>query len=535
MALDCTPPDRPAGPLPVPSRHGAPGDPSPLPPVGVDGKDTREGPATGPTEGFPGEAAEDRVPLLELSPDELQRKALHAFRLGNQARLTLVQLLLALDESRGFLELGYSSVAAWAKDHLGWRRSTTFDALRTARALADLPRLRGAFLAGHLCWSALAEITRVATPATEEAWLRFARGKDAGAVRDEVRRAVREGRDRPPEGRWGLPNLDRKIVLKLTASQVEKVRRAFAGLAKELSERSGRSVGLAEVLLYLAELELAKPAEERVPEGAPPARYAVVYTRCPACGRAAMQTDRGLLEVSPEEVDRVEGEADVVHLDGAKGGDAGEAKERRSGDPDSRGVNFPAAAGAGSEKAKERRSGDPDSREGGRHAVRRKIFLRDGEACASPHCDRRAEQWHHVQPRSKGGPDTLDNGVALCARCHAMAHAGLLEIRRARDGRFLFTPRGRQLADELQRLDARAGKDAPRLVAVRTSGRRPFPPGGPPADSRLPSPEEIAASLAKTFGFRKAEALERVHRALESLGPERSRDLSAIVQAALRG
>ncbi|GEM_PF-4638452 len=71
--------------------------------------------------------------------------------------------------------------------------------------------------------------------------------------------------------------------------------------------------------------------------------------------------------------------------------------------------------------------------------------------------------------------------------------------------------------------------------AVRTSGRRPLPPGGPPAGSRLPSPEEIAASLAKTFGFPKAEALERVRRALETLGPGRGHDLAAVVLAALRG
>ncbi len=472
-----------------------------------------------------GRGSREKPVLLALSPAELQRKALRAFRQGNKARLNLVQLLLALDESRGYLELGYSTITGWAKDHLGWRRSTTLDALRVARALPGLPRLRGACAAGQLSWSALSEISRVATPASEEEWLRFARGKDVGAVRDAVRRALHEGKDTPPKGGWGLPNLDRRIVLKFSASEHEKVRRAFERLARELAERSGGPVGLEEVLLYLAELELARPAEERVPDGAPAARYAVVYLECPTCGAAAMQTGQGPLEVDRREVARVKGEADVATVP-----PAGARRDTGAAPP----------------------SGRPDRRQGSPRAIRKKVLLRDGELCANPHCESRAEHVHHVVPRAAGGADVPENEVSLCARCHAMVHAGVLVLEVARDGNLLFRPRGRALADDLFRLERRKEKekDAPTLVVVRTSGRGCPPrdvPRAPVEDVRTSgqvlvhhrgavfTEEDIAEGLARKLKFPRKKALGRVRWALETLGPAARHDLSAVIRLAVRG
>ena len=46
--------------------------------------------------------------------------------------------------------------------------------------------------------------------------------------------------------------------------------------------------------------------------------------------------------------------------------------------------------------------------------------LPDGSSCGS-------KLWvhqHHIQPRSEGGPDTLENLITLCAAHHRMVHSG---------------------------------------------------------------------------------------------------------------
>lgn len=60
---------------------------------------------------------------------------------------------------------------------------------------------------------------------------------------------------------------------------------------------------------------------------------------------------------------------------------------------------------------------DPDLR----HAV----FVRAGGRCERCRCPLPADAWeaHHRQLRSRGGPDTMANLVALCRDCHHDVHA----------------------------------------------------------------------------------------------------------------
>ena len=53
--------------------------------------------------------------------------------------------------------------------------------------------------------------------------------------------------------------------------------------------------------------------------------------------------------------------------------------------------------------------------------TRREVYRRDGWRCAL--CDSTQYiQIHHVVPRGKGGPQTMQNMITLCADCHALAH-----------------------------------------------------------------------------------------------------------------
>lgn len=54
------------------------------------------------------------------------------------------------------------------------------------------------------------------------------------------------------------------------------------------------------------------------------------------------------------------------------------------------------------------------------------VFARDLWRCQARivgECIGEAQHAHHVLPRSRGGPDTLENLVSLCMPCHTWTHA----------------------------------------------------------------------------------------------------------------
>src|SRR3954466_8561815 len=89
--------------------------------------------------------------------------------------------------------LGMVSALDYMERVLGYRPRSAQDRLRVARALGTLPQLTTGLAQGELSFSAVRELTRVATPATEAAWREDATGKNL--------RPDRETRCRPPAGR----------------------------------------------------------------------------------------------------------------------------------------------------------------------------------------------------------------------------------------------------------------------------------------------------------------------------------------------
>src|SRR6478735_988013 len=67
--------------------------------------------------------------------------------------------------------LGMVSMLDYMDRVLGHTPETARKRMRVARALADLPNLTGALERGELTFSAVRELTRVATPATEQRWI----------------------------------------------------------------------------------------------------------------------------------------------------------------------------------------------------------------------------------------------------------------------------------------------------------------------------------------------------------------------------
>jgi len=94
---------------------------------------------------------------------------------------------------------GFRSCAAWLTWRVGLAPGAAREHVRVARALGTLPQLAAALARGELSYSKIRELTRVATPETEELLVAVGRAGTA----EHVERVVRGWRrmDRKAEAR----------------------------------------------------------------------------------------------------------------------------------------------------------------------------------------------------------------------------------------------------------------------------------------------------------------------------------------------
>ena len=464
-----------------------------------------------------------RSPLVDTA-ERLHDTALRAFRLGNRGRLELCRSLRALHTSRQYLALGFPSIVAYSTRFFRFRRSQTYECVRVADALEKLPGCTEAFVAGAIDWSALKQITRVATGATEREWLAFSRKHNNVQLCAEVSDAVQKRRERPRSDRFGLPNVEMQVVLRLSRTEHEVLRKGLERVASEVSERLGGSdVEMKDVLLYLAqwllETEPAARASQRRPREEP--AHSLLLQLCPGCRRGSMHTEDGRVELAAEQIERVEGDArwEVILPEESR--------------PTLRGDSPPGSATGSGEEGGRDRPTPP--------ALRRKVLLRDGGVCTNPHCFHRADHCHHVIFRSQGGRTVLSNEVAVCGMCHSLIHAGLLVVPgtpgedlrwRARAERLGSVPGSERDADSPPeiRVVARPFPDASRDQVGPSPGRDPGSTRVDPEASEAGKWESLARGLVR-LGMRLGEARRRVERAVESLEGELTEE--RVLRAAL--
>jgi hypothetical protein len=115
--------------------------------------------------------------------------------------------LVAALRSGAHLELGYASFVEYVERLFGYGPRLTQEKLRVAEALEELPELDASLRSGVLNWSAVRELTRVATQTTEKRWIAAARGR---AVRDVERlvsgRKPGDNPDDPPRPEAKAPH-----------------------------------------------------------------------------------------------------------------------------------------------------------------------------------------------------------------------------------------------------------------------------------------------------------------------------------------
>jgi 5-methylcytosine-specific restriction endonuclease McrA len=276
------------------------------------------------------------------------------------------------------VRFGFASFVEYVERLFGHSPRLTMEKVRVARALLDLGETSKALRAGEISWSAVRELTRVATPETEPEWLAATENK---TVR-EVERMV-SGRlpgDSPADERD--PRLERHVLrFEVTA----ETRSTFQDALAKLTRDTGEHLNDDALLLLMARQVLGGPVDEGR------SSYQITMTVCERCSEGT-QTGKG--EANP--VDRVT--VEMANCDAVQMPDA--------------------HVGVGKRAAQ---SIPP--------AVRRLVMQRHSGKCCVPGCRHSIfVDVHHLSPREEGGGHDPENLVVLCAAHHRALHRGTLRV-----------------------------------------------------------------------------------------------------------
>jgi len=277
--------------------------------------------------------------------------------------------------------LGMVSALDYLERVLGYGPRAAQDRLRVARALGTLPQLTAALAHGELAFSAVRELTRVATPVTETAWREAATGKNLRQIEELV--ADHRPGDRPddppdPEARV------RVVRFELSAETFALMRQARAVLDDEHGSHLPDDQFVA--TLCNAVLDGA-PATE--PTGR--AKFQIAVTVCERCRQGWQDGAGAKLAIGPAATERAH--CDAQHI----GSIDGATPERAYQDV-------------------------PPS-------VARLVWRRDAGRCRVPGCrSARGLEIHHLVHRTDGGSHDALNLAVLCSACHLAHHRGVLTI-----------------------------------------------------------------------------------------------------------
>jgi hypothetical protein len=326
-------------------------------------------------------------------------------------------LLLEAEDTRLYRRLGYTSMLEYMDRELHYGTHAANERLRVARALIELPLTAELFGDGELCFSAVRELTRVATPATEEAFLKKAQGKTAHQVQQMVAGLKRgDAPDAPPDPR----RIKRRVIMELSAETYAAWRQLRTALEDECGERLSDD----DFVQMLCRRETGSTTD--VP--GPAVQTAV--TTCKTCKESVIECAGEALAIDQATAARLT--CDAVSI-----GDL-ESDELTRVKP-----TVPAA-------------------------IRRKVFQRDHFACCVPGCrSTRFLDLHHLEQRAHGGGHSMSNCCVLCFGCHQRHHEGRLQITgRAPHLTFTWRP------DE----DVESAMSGPRWDWVTVDANRPEEP-----------------------------------------------------------
>jgi hypothetical protein len=322
------------------------------------------------------------------NPIDTQRRDWHAVHADVRAcglrRAELdafeVKLLREAEALRIWREVGCATMLEYLERELGYAPKQGRERLRIARALRDLPNLEASLATGELNHSAVRELTRVATPETERAWLECARGKTIreleGLVAGRSPGDLPDDPEVPPDQRPG-----RLVFEDILPEVLALARQVRVMIADELGQTLDDNAFLAQLL--------GGALQDRASESDRPS-HQIAVTEC-KCGRAWQHGAGRSFELDQAGLERAK--CDATHI-----GSLDVVKPERA------------------------KTDIPPS-------VRRLVLHRDRKCCTVPGCrSARFLDLHHIEPKETGGSHEPDNLTTLCGAHHQMAHRGVLRI-----------------------------------------------------------------------------------------------------------
>jgi len=408
--------------------------------------------------------------------EELEKLGERIAELSAQISAATYELLVMIRDfdQRGGWGGGFRSCAHWLCWRVGLDRGAAREKVRVARALGALPLLSAAMRRGEISYSKVRALSRIATPANEQALLTFGRAGTAAHVERLVRGMrlvdrIEAGKDekRRYATRYlhvytdedGMVTVRGRLAPEAGAALI----RALDAGVEQLygpwrhSQPAGAGQEGAEAA---AKAEAAAAAVEAAED------FSAEQRRADALGLIA----ESALAAGLDPGSRGDRYQVVVHVDAevlAPGGEDGSSwladgthvsaeTSRRLACDSARVVMRHAADGRVLDVGRRTRAISP--------ALRRALEHRDG-GCRFLGYGLRFCDAHHVEPWAEGGATSLENTVLLCRRHHRTVHEDGFSMKLAPNGEARFyRPDGRPLL-EAPALPMQVGEPVTALAA----------------------------------------------------------------------
>src|ERR1043165_4986580 len=331
--------------------------------------------STGAKTGDPNAGRQGWEAEFQAVDRRLREYARHRSALDAAEALDLVRA----EQFKLYAHVGCSSHYDYIERILGYGPHAARERMRVARALVRLPATTAALARGELTYSAVRELTRVATDETETEWLERAKGLVVNQIEKLV--AHHQLGDRPDDPTRS--DLRPRVVrLELPPEVYALWRQARMVIAEEC----GSEISDADVMQALCRAVIAPGT------GANGPAHQIAYQQCPDCRRATQNGAGRQIDIPPEVFERAACDAkNLGSLDAA-------APERATTTVTPR--------------------------------IREQVFARDQYPCTVPGCrSARNLDIHHIEFQSQGGGHEISNLTLLCSGHHAALHAGLLAMK----------------------------------------------------------------------------------------------------------
>jgi hypothetical protein len=306
--------------------------------------------------------------------ETLHKRALEIVSRYFKAEADLVEILQEIGRLKSFRRFGYTSLFDYAVKALKLSESAAYNFISVARKADEVPALKQEIKSGELSVSKAKKIVSVLTPENQSHWINQAKTLPKLKLEKEVAKV------NPKESRPDRASYLSETMVALSGTVSEKTYQRLKRIQDLVSQSKQKAATLDDALDVVFEEYLERHDPVRKAE------------------RIAMKSR-------------------LTQEGSSSDASSGTDLDSRS-DSSYKGQLVPGPV---------KQRNHPETREKLPSHLIHKIELRDQSQCTK-HTDgvrctqRRWLHYHHIVPKHRGGPDTLENLTTLCSAHHKMEH-----------------------------------------------------------------------------------------------------------------